>query len=212
MLDRLRQLIGSTPRKNYALGMGLSPSTLDTIFKRGGPKAPLYPAISRVYRVSLDWLWDGKGAPYFVHHCRTDEQFVHYIENGPKHCEFPFLVHGSELILVLHANAVHQGVEFREVQVLSGVPGKKTEKLLYEFATPMKRIEKDLFDNIRDGLADNNIVLAEIDEVNTMLLLNEWLRDKRYYEDDLLNTVRSLDDDQKSLIRQVANSYSSEKK
>lgn len=72
--ERLTRLVGDRKIYPWAKSIGVSKGTIESIMGKGGmPGAETLGMIQRSENARLDWLLEGRGTPYYVTVCATDQ-------------------------------------------------------------------------------------------------------------------------------------------
>lgn len=80
-LERLEHVLGERKKHPWGQGLGITRGTVDNMFKGVVPASDTLNAISRIENVSISWLLDGKGNPFYVFLCLDDEAAQSYAED-----------------------------------------------------------------------------------------------------------------------------------
>jgi hypothetical protein len=131
--DRITHLLGDRKIHPWGKAIGISKGSLESIMKNGGmPGADTLTAIRRSENVNLTWLLEGKGAPYSVNTCSTDQAAAELLDTltHDESWEVTLVSDGACAVLVLSQPGAYaikdREVEYTIVEVIAGAIGQKT--------------------------------------------------------------------------------------
>lgn len=133
LYDRLVLVLCDRKIYPWAQSIGISKGTVDSIKSKGGmPGAEVLRAINRCENVSLEWLLDGRGNPFYVTACASDEDARNVLHEllGPETWEATLVSDGDRYAFVLTQPGAFlvkdQEIRYTIMEVITGAIGPKT--------------------------------------------------------------------------------------
>ncbi|WP_422134971.1 hypothetical protein [Endozoicomonas sp. ALD040] len=136
--ERISAILHGRKLYPWAQALNISSGIARRIGQNVIPGSEILTAICRTENVSLNWLLDGRGNPYLIDRCDSDEVLAEQLAHHFEDCAYKVhLIHdGSDLVIELSEKAQleYKGkcVDYVEYEYLTGSLGEKTRKILLE--------------------------------------------------------------------------------
>ncbi len=186
LIDRLDFILGDRKKHSWGNSIGLLRGTIDNLFKTGEAKGETLAKIGRCENTSITWLLEGKGTPYLVAKCNSDDEAADYLNGLLEEkgwlayiCEAP---DRNALVLSLPASfktKKEETINFTVLEIITS-PGTKTLNRLKQANIPSHTLSlnSDRFNRLSTGWMGNQELLAllttaqQINSVDLALLIN----------------------------------------
>lgn len=139
---RIKRLLDGREKYPWGHAIGLGKGTIDGMTRTGSiPGGETLALISRYENVRIDWLLEGKGTPFYVTMCATDDMAWEVLENilEPETWEVTLVTDGARVAAVMTQPGKYQvkdgkdkdegqryrWIDYTIVEVVAGVLGRR---------------------------------------------------------------------------------------